>query len=639
MNIFYKLAGVLFLFFRCYLINFAQTPQLVKDINAISESSDGYPLGNIGSTFLYVFNDGIHGKELWKSDGTATGTVLVKDINVGSGSTFGNDPREGFGNNYAVVINNILYFIANDGINGWEIWKSDGTATGTVLLKDINSNSYSSATPSYLTKVNSTLFFTADDNTNGRELWKSDGTTAGTILVKDINVGYGDAFDLSSLANVNGILYFVATNGTTGYDALWKSDGTTVGTILVKDIDPAIAQYSYQKLDNLTNVNGVLYFSGYDNTNGRELWKSDGSTAGTTLVKDINVGIGDGIDVVYSSFVNVNGTLFLMANDGTTGFELWKSNGTSAGTVLIKDINSGSSYASVGDNNFQVINTSTLLFTANDGINGMELWKSDGTSVGTVLVKDVLTGSGNCCFFNNSWTSFVNTGTTIYFTGQDVSGNIEVWKSDGTNANTQVLKDVNSGSTGSFPQIYNANGTIFFFADNGINGRELWKSDGSTVGTSLVKDVFLGTKSSIPVNIKYASNGISYFRADDGIHGFELWKTDGTAANTQLVKDIYGGSQTSSLDLANENIEFMNGFVYFRADDGLGGMGLWKSDGTTAGTILVKSFGTDFMDKTIINVNGTLFFILRQVGATTNFGKAMALGGYNKIKRCLGTRR
>src|SRR5439155_6458138 len=92
-------------------------------------------------------------------------------------------------------------------------------------------------------------------------------------------------------------------------------------------------------LGSLTNVNGKLFFSAYEATDGYELWQSDGTAAGTVMVKDINPG-------TYSSFpsnlTNVNGTLFFSANDGTVGEELWKSDGTAAGTVLVEDINSRS---------------------------------------------------------------------------------------------------------------------------------------------------------------------------------------------------------------------------------------------------------------------------------------------------------
>jgi ELWxxDGT repeat protein len=116
----------------------------------------------------------------------------------------------------------------------------------------------------------------------------------------------------------------------------------TTGTLLPRTTS-AQTTPDYFEPSNLTNVNGMLYFQAYSRQTGRELWKSNGTAAGTVLIKDINPGIGNSDSF---NFTNVNGTLYFVANNGTQGHELWKSNGTAAGTVLVKDIVPGSSGSS-----------------------------------------------------------------------------------------------------------------------------------------------------------------------------------------------------------------------------------------------------------------------------------------------------
>src|SRR5207302_41772 len=151
----------------------------------------------------------------------------------------------------------------------YELWKSDGTAAGTTLVKDVYPGTHpyydyfgnrwdvpNSSYPGNLTNVNGTLFFTATDGVHGAEQWTSDGTAAGTVLVKDVNPGGAGSYSYN-LANVNGTLFFQASDGMNGAE-LWQSDGTTADTVLVKDIYPGSAGSSP---GNLTNVNGTLFFT------------------------------------------------------------------------------------------------------------------------------------------------------------------------------------------------------------------------------------------------------------------------------------------------------------------------------------------------------------------------------------------
>jgi len=428
--------------------------ELVKNINPSGDSFP-YDFTAIGTSFYFRANDGSHGMELWKSDGTAAGTVMVKDINPGIGDS---SP------NYLVAIGTSLYFSANDGSHGNELWKSDGTAAGTVMVKDINSGSGDS-NPANLTALNGSLYFGATDGTNGYELWKSDGTDAGTTMVKDINPGIGDS-NPTELTAFGGGVYFRADDGTNGYE-LWKSDGTGAGTSMVKDIYPGP---SSSGPTHFAVIGTSLYFSADNGTNGVEIWKSDGTTSGTAMFKDIN----PGVDNSYPNFFTAIGTSFYFsANDGTNGYELWKSDGTGAGTSMVKDIYPGS--ASSGPAYFAVIG-SNLYFGASDAVDGSELWKSDGSGSGTVMVKDINPGVGNGNPYN-----LTAIGANLYFVANDGSHGFELWKSDGSTAGTAMVADINPGSGDSNPDsnpngLFVFNHDLFFQASDGTNGYQLWKA-------------------------------------------------------------------------------------------------------------------------------------------------------------------
>jgi ELWxxDGT repeat protein len=357
-----------FLLLLGFLTAGAQHFTLIKDINPGSSTSNICYLTNVNGKLFFAANDGVNGMELWKSDGTTAGTILVKDINTGSSSS---------SLGYLTSINSTLFFVANDGVTGTELWKSDGTTAGTVLVKDISPGT-SGSNPSSLVNVNGSLFFAADNGSNGTELWKSDGTVAGTVLVKDINPAVLSSYP-QSLANANGVLFFAADNGSNGME-LWKSDGTAAGTVLVKDIWPGNSDsYPFE----LIAIGSKLYFSASDGNAGTELWKSDGTTAGTTLLKDIWNGNSDAYPF---GLVNVQGTLFFSADNGSNGIELWKSDGTSTGTTLVKDVWPGQESGAAG-NFSRFINK--LIFTGNDGLSGYKTWQSDGTSGGTKIATGI----------------------------------------------------------------------------------------------------------------------------------------------------------------------------------------------------------------------------------------------------------
>jgi ELWxxDGT repeat protein len=431
------------------------------------------------------------------------------DINVASSS---------FPANF-LQVGDQLFFTADDGINGNELWKSDGSASGTSLVKDINPGS-SSSNPTNLRVVGNTLYFSALDPLYGRELWKSDGTPEGTSIVKDIRTSNQDS-NPQTLVNVNGTLFFTASTFTHGTE-LWKSDGTEQGTVLLKDIRPGSEASTPQFL---TNVNGTLYFGANNGVDGIELWKSDGTEAGTVMVRDIRAGTSGSN---LSALTNVNGTLFFSANDIVIGQELWKTDGTLAGTVPVRDIESGEA----GSQPLSLVNVDgTLYFTAITASTGRELWKSDGTLPGTVLVKDIRSGT-----LGSLPSGLVSLAGVVYFSATDSLTGTELWRSDGTNAGTAIVKDIRPNSSSSSPVGFTAMGDKFYFrANDGVNGAELWSSDGTAAGTVLVRNIANAGESSTP-NLLTAVGSKLFFTATTATSGWELYVLDETpAAPTSIL--------------------------------------------------------------------------------------------------------
>ena len=602
---------------------------LVRDTNPFSRASyPGWLTTHNGSVFLGA-DDGVNGNELWKIDASGNAS-LVKNIRTDtyeSSYNYGSDPY------YITSVGSMVYFFAYDQVNGWGLWKSDGSNSNTTRIKSVWQGP--DANPDYqeVAVSNSKFYFNGYDPIQGRELWISDGTDAGTTLVKDINVGGGYA-DPNQLTDVNGTLFFNAYQPTTGWE-LWKSNGTAAGTTLVKNI--ALGPDN-SDIRQLINLNGTLYFTAYRGTLGRELWKSDGTDAGTVAVRDIWAGANSSDP---KNLITHNGLLYFFANNGS-GWRLYQSNGTTAGTVTV----STQFFSPTDGGSFNLISVGTqLLFTSwnsstgraelwrsdgasagttarvaelagtgavhdfrivngnayfgyNDGINGDELWMSNGTAAGTGLVKDIQTGADS-----STPRKLTPLGSSIYFISDsdryDWGGRApELWKSDGTAAGTVSVNlnpttwdaNINTSPLNSIYDDPNApmlwQNKLYYYADNGVNGRELWSSNGTATGTQMLKDIrpgSVGSTSSVPLNLTLSNNRLFFFAQDGTSGNDQLWSTDGTSVGTTLVKDLgftWGGATLKMLDL--------NGRLVFQGYDGTNGWELWSSDGTAAGTRLLK---------------------------------------------------
>ena len=506
--------------------------------------------------------------------------VLVRDLSDAATS----------GISSAIAVGNKMFFAADDGSHGAELWVSDGTPGGTSLVKDIWPGPDGSNDGSNIVLVgalNGSLIFSASDATS-QGLWRSDGSETGTtLLMRRVSptVPYPGT---SNFFVLNGIGYFLV--GAT----LWRTDGTVDGT---RSVDSTRRYGPY-----MAQMGNYLYFNG-DDSHGSELWRTDGSPTGATFVKDIYPGQTSGYPYQFAVAGN---TLFFAANS-PSGYELWKSDGTAAGTTMVRDIIPGSAPIYIQDSPHDLTSIGgNVVFQV--PADGNSLWRSDGTSEGTYRIVDG--PSFRVDLLANG--ALDKTDSAVYFRAT-VAGKTALWKTDGTAAGT--------GSILAFDPdvdvIDNAStvGQAYFFRYVHGDARELRKSEGADLSTSLVTDDYQDVG---PALGQFTDKIL--LTLDDG-RGLEPWQFDSSTGEFNLIKDI----NPPSFDSEPRQIVNVNGTLFFNALHQL-----WRSDGTAAGTRLVAQITP------ALTPNGP------SVGPT-NFDNAINLNGvylfsnYNELWRSDGT--
>lgn len=528
-------------------------PYLVQDLNTRTLRSDPFGFTGVNGILYFAADDGLHGRELWRSDGTSAGTWLVKDLLPG---WQGSSPEQ----IQADQQGNFYFLTRTPDSNTRGIWKSDGTAAGTYEI--FRGEAW------WLTVSGNRAFFAPTNAEWGQELWVTDGTAANTHLLKDINPGPANSYVSCSL-RVKAILYCYADDGSHGNE-LWRTDGTTEGTLLVKDINP----------DNGTGVS-----------------MSTQPVEAPTTEKDGAQGMNS---IEIRSFAVFGDFFYFSAYTPTTGWELWQSNGTTEGTLLFKDLLPGPTSASPG---YFLATPHLVYFTVTKEAGPYEVWRTDGTDAGTYKLS------------NGSTVEAAAVGDMLFFNDCCTVSDVELWLSDGTVAGTHLVKDINPGAEPSIPKnLVTLGNKVYFFAQDAAHGTELWVSDGTAAGTQLLKDLLPGPASPTP-NIGVTDHELVvidrmlYFRAIDPDSGYELWKSDGSAAGTAVVKDIHSSHNESSL------ISYMTPVgdaLYFVAKDNSGQMALWKTNATaTAVDPILQLDQIDGLPSNLAVISDTLYLVKR----------------------------
>ncbi len=622
----------------------------------------------MGGKVYFVADDVLHGAEIWATDGTPAGTLQVTDISFHDPFQFRDDSSGepiGLRNTDLELLGDRLVFWATDGLHGFQPWSAQGAATAPLC----SGCSFTNARAA-LVKAGSRLLFTGVEPQQGAaQVWTTDGTPQGTTLLHTACTSHCANFVLEPTPFL-GSGFFTVLAGS-GRTEMWQSDGTAAGTRL-------FASPSFTT-PRLAALGSTVFYSGAgtNDSYGAELWASDGTPAGTRLVTDIARGnasttfegltaagrnlffsLCDDVNVRRSGYTEgtagstiedhgppvgcgtgrppsasaggamlfVRGQfdrdqLWRMSPDGSLAqltqmspgqfignlvvladrlyfvvtaqsqpSEIWRSDGTAQGTGKVVDLPSSLTFIS-----YPRVVGSEIWFSAFQAPpnSGEEIWRTDGTQANTRKVA----GFGPDLSFEDP--EFTALGATVFFIGPDHQDHGQLWRTDGTQAGTTLVRNLDPprGFFTDRPDIAELTafqGAIYFIANSADElppNRGLFRSDGTAEGTVLLKQFEPGVRypdTPPPIHLRTLASGLVLV-ADDGVHGRELWRSDGTAAGTVLLRDIAPGAGGSGIG----DLQVAGGRVFFSADDGVHGFELWQSDGTAAGTRLVQDIAPE----------------------------------------------
>ncbi|HEV7507852.1 MAG TPA: ELWxxDGT repeat protein [Thermoanaerobaculia bacterium] len=511
------------------------------------------------------------GSELWQTDGTGTGTRLVKDLCPGNCAS---SPRD-----FGRFLGRLLFTAA-----AGDLWVTDGTPAGTRIVSR-------TAGGLDFAGLGSRVVFSGLDSFAGAQPWVSDLTVAGTHRIDILGGGLAAGSAIQSLTPFgSGVLF--GTCPLAGGTGLWHSDGTAGGTERLLDAGQGCGTFS---ITPFVTAGGLAFFS----LDRFHLWRTDGTPAGSQILTSLG-------GALLPGFLPLDGGLFFVAGSTTNpqppfSWDFWRSDGTPQGTLR-----TGSVTLSGGLVPLAAVGSTVLFFAQrNEPPFPDALWRTDGTTAGTGALLNLSAAPGPPDLVPLNGKALL----VVEAAGRPVGR--ELWTTDGTAAGTvPVISSLEAPRPLNPRGLGVLQGTAYFFADTGDPARplSLWRSDGTEAGTSLVADFAAPSDPTALFSLSLTPAGdFLFFALDDGVHGEELWRTDGTAAGTVLVRDIAPGA-------AHGRPEFLtaaDGRLYFTATDGEHGLELWTSDGTAEGTVMVQDIlpgPTSSWPQNLVAADGNLFF-------------------------------
>lgn len=675
-------------------------PQLVKDIGsapagifgtgASANAEKFIPAGDI----LYFPVRDQKGRELWRTDGTSEGTMRVIDVNKGTADSY--QVGTALGNSFVFVTKPSQLWVTtgdeahtqsagqitidNETAEVLDIWTIGdkvivaATENSKVVLFEYSAGGNVSVLKEVANDENVSMTLSAA-NGAGRafvlqryeafvyesEIWTTDGTVAGTKkiatypdLIEDmtahgndlifensvrqvlkVSVPAGTIAELHDFADTSVDKLFSFTNTKSlisTSDGVWVTDGTAANTSsLLEDVVDVSEVYVF---------NNTAYFTGYnENETKYNLYKSDGTIAGTQSTAGVS----------SSQIAMIDDKLIVPITTQESGMEIHTISGENV--ALTKDINPGPLGS---DAQMFIVFKGKVFFVADDGTNGMEIWTTDGTGAGTQLLKNSVEGTtsgvadkdlflfNNEIYFsastgsiNNVWRTknngadaeefFFTNGGNILGTSNDsiymITNPMMIYKSAGNDEEPVLVADLSTSSgeaihpSGNFSIGDKFVFNLSSFGGSTPYGQELWTTEWQTPGAQILKDIKPGLANGFVGPVYKINDTHAVFAADDGTHGVELWITDGTTAGTTLLKDIAMGTTSSNPRKMNATL---HGFLYFAANDGE----LWKTDGTPGGTTMHLDAGVEIVDvagmgdEIYVTANdGDAWFVLDRTGA------------------------
>ncbi|MBC8024385.1 MAG: cadherin-like domain-containing protein [Steroidobacteraceae bacterium] len=493
---------------------------------------------------------------LWRTDGSTAGTTRI--------ATFG--AFNGFEQVECLYWRGSLTFFQFTDQGGVaELWRSDGTSSGTFrLLRQPSANEG----PIYFMGQSGLYAFMASDGIHGNEIMLTDGTVAGTRMLIDLTPGPDSSWIGTGQNTVsNGLLYF-------GHEGnLWVSDFSAGGTRAVTDfdIDPNVGS----SLDTLWSYRGGVLFRYGSSDQVNSLYFSDGTSSGTREL--LGIPAAPNLELIGSVAVRGDLALFMVLDYGTGATELWTTDGTVANTRHIPgpngDLDAGPWFSAAA---------SRLLFYGSTAATGREVWTSDGTDAGTFLLHDFSPGPDNSSVIVNQVSSHYSSLRVMRS-----DGTRPIWITDGTQAGTRSVTDLHASLAADTFNLFDAGfiGDDLYIwkfeslAFGATQNYQLWRYTPTT--HQLVNRGSMSARELSPAGTLL--NQRLLFTTDDPVRGSEPWASDGSMAGTGLLANLAIEPSNGSSD-PGPYLPFGD-VALFGATGSDGREGLWRSDGTAAGSV------------------------------------------------------